>query len=263
MKKIFFVFFIVSKVAAGQFYAPGFDFALFDNTPGQDLARAVEKQDTQKIFQLVRVEKANINYREAKFDQSLLTLALFNGKYNSVAKLLELGADPNLVSTHENCTPFLSACEYFNHNSNMADILRLLIQYGANVNYVQFEKIKQPSGSEVVLKRTALIYLCNYGTLDCVKLLIENGAKLDIYPKDGEHSIIYEASLNARFDILDYLLIEKKVPIPEYCVIQLPGTKKERKITLREIVENWKRLMDNHQKKLQSEILQFLKQNGK
>jgi hypothetical protein len=133
---------------------------------------------------------------------------------------------------------------------------------GADLNSVQIEE--QGAGvRKTVVKTSALQYLVETGELDCVILLINNGARLDDYPINGEGSLIYRATVNSKPDILRYLLIDKKMPIPDYCVIQAQETSHERKVTLREIMTMRNFVLDKHQLAVQAEIFSFLKEHGK
>jgi hypothetical protein len=101
------------------------------------------------------------------------------------------------------------------------------------------------------------------GSLNQVKLLFGAGVKLDYYPKDGNGSIITISCINPKLDIMRYLLIEKKAPIPEYAVIREKGAINEREISLRELIMERQELKDSHQQEVENEILEFLKLNGK
>ncbi|MGH2646044.1 MAG: hypothetical protein ACRDE8_00690, partial [Ginsengibacter sp.] len=68
--------------------------------------------------------------------------------------------------------------------------------------------------------------------------------------------------INTQLDILRYLLIDKKLPIPDYCVIRNEGSSKEKKITLRQLIYERREVKDFHQQKLENEILLFLKDHG-
>jgi len=265
MKRITLLMLIIGNMCKCQSnYSPNFDFALFNATPVRDLAKAVEAEDTIKIYSLVKEKKMNIDLRDVKFGYSLLTLAIHNNKTYSIRKLLSLGADPNLRSPKDNSTPFLIACNYAFRIKDMPGILSLLIRNGADANSEQIKKLSYSSGDTVIYKRTALQFLCISGTIECVKVLVDNGARLDVYPVNGEGSILSEATYNPRLDILRYLLIDKKVPIPDYCVVQEENTPHERKMSLREcIIYERKQLKDDHQLQIEKEILDFLAANGK
>jgi len=246
-----------------QIYSPGFDFSLFKNTSVDKLAKAVEEQDTLKIESLIKKGNLNTDYQEPKFGYSLLTLALHNNKEYSAKKLLDLKANPNIKSPRDNSTPFLIACRFALHIENIGYILSLLIEKGADVNSEQVEELQNSAGEKIKHKKTALQYLCDFGNVSCIKLLVEKGAKLNIYPVNGEGSIITEATLNPRLDILRYLLIDKRVPIPDYCVVREEGTPHERKISLRNLINERKELQDADQQQVEQEILKFLDANGK
>ena len=208
-----------------QVYAPIFDFNIFKNTPVYDLAKAVESDDTVEISKILQDNKENIDFTDPTFGLSLLTLAATNNKNKSIRCLLIFGADPNLRSPIDNSTPFLNACKYYSVLDSGVTILSLLIQYGADVNAVHSQMFDNPgdAGGTYTIQRTALEYLCSFGTLDAVKILVNNGADLNAYPKNGFESLITRASFNGQLDILKYFLLEKKVPIPDYCVLRQKG----------------------------------------
>ena len=263
MKKFIFLLFVVTNITRCQLFKKDADLALFDNTPAERIANAIELQDTARIESLVMGEKININYQEPKFDFSLLDLALKHNKVISVIKMLHLGANPNLREPHDNnLTPFLYACRLSPYIDNAPYIISLMITCGADVNAEQVKELPSYKGIKHFYKRTCLQYLCESSTLECVKILVENGARLDIYPKNGEGSILYSATINPGFDILHYLLIEKKVPIPDYCVISQKGTKFEKKISLRQLIVEDLRINKNKER-LKIEMLDFLAAHGK
>jgi hypothetical protein len=52
--KTTYYFLIISIIMTScNYYMPGFDYKLFDNTPVEELARAVKKDDLEKIEFLV------------------------------------------------------------------------------------------------------------------------------------------------------------------------------------------------------------------
>lgn len=246
-----------------QVYAPGFDFNNFKNTPVYDLAKAVESDDTVEISKILQNNKENIDFTDQTFGFSLLTLAVINNKNKSIRCLLNFGADPNLKSPIDNSTPFLNACEAYYDLDSGVTILSLLIQYGADVNAVHSQLLDNQVGGTYKFQQTALGYLCSFGTLDAVKILVNNGADLNVYPKDGFESLITRASFNGQLDILKYFLIEKKFPIPDYCVLRHKGEPGEEKVTLTQLLNERMLKMDEHQLQIKQEILNFLKVHGK
>jgi ankyrin repeat protein len=252
------------KSQGSTIYGPGFNFALFRHTPVRELAAAVEADDTARIRAAIAVAKGDIVYQETKFGNSLLTLAVVDNKPRATKMLLEFGANPNLHSPHDNPTPFLAACRYFDYNlknwkENWRQVLALLIDYGADVNDSQ-TMIQHNGPYAYALTKTALAYVVTFGTVEIVKLLLDKGARLDIYPKNGPGSILFLSAHNP--DVLRYLLIEKGVPIPDYPVIREEGTVNEKKLSLKELlVENT--IGENSLRREQyNEILAFLDRHG-
>jgi ankyrin repeat protein len=242
-----------------------YNYDSYENTPIAKLAKTVEKEDTASIRELVSKERMNINYQDPKFGMPILALAVVHSKSFCVEQLLKLGANPNLKSPkEEDDTPFHEFCNY----SSDTVILKLLIKYGADVNASSdaIRKKYLPDYNTVnILNTTPLEALCMSSSLACVRILIDNGARLDTYPKDGEYSLISTATGNKDIDILRYLLIEKKVAIPYYVVIRQKGTPHEEKISLRQLIleSRYDLSKDKHTIEVLNEILAFLKANGK
>jgi hypothetical protein len=244
-------------------YSPGFDFKLFRHTPVSELADAVEADDPARVRAAVHREKANLDFKDEKFGNSLLTMAVFNNKVLAAKVLLDSGANPNLRSAKYGLTPLLAACEYgIVWDKPRLELLGYLITHGGNVNDCEVPLTGNHVNSNT-LTNTALVFLIKSGNVAAAKLLIDNGAKLDIYPKDGPRSLAFHAAIVPRLDILRYLLIEKSVPIPDYVVIRNEGERTEEKISLRQLLMERQDSDDPTKEKLRSEILQFLTGKGK
>jgi ankyrin repeat protein len=261
-KTIVICFWIVNITSCRtQIYLPGFDFALFSNSPAKKLAKAVESEDTTAISAVLEEHYVDVNYTEAKFGNTLLTLAVINNKNLSVPKLLEMGADPN-KRANDNSSPFLNACAFAYDLKNPEETLRLLIDHGADVNSIRTDTTNDQFGNKKNFRTTPLRLLCIHGTLSEVKLIVEHGANLTNYG-GNEHSILSTAALAERWDIVKYLLIEKKVPVPDYVVVRQPGNRSERKITLADILHELDYSKNPEQQKLKEEILRYLADLGK
>lgn len=99
-------------------------------------------------------------------DQSVLYSSL-NGSYETVQKLLELGADTNIASTYD--TSVLMKAVLLGNE----ELIALLVQYGANLEAMN------SSG------HTALVVAAVYGPLRCTAKLIDLGANLHTRDPDG------------------------------------------------------------------------------
>ena len=247
-------------------YPPGYDFALFKDSPVRELAKAVEKDDSSMIIRALKLEKPSINYQEPKYGSSLLLLSIMNYRPTAIKLLLEFGADPNLRSKEDNSTPFLTACEYgANANYQYAaqswqSMFVLLLDHGANVNDSS-TRVRTNNGVKYdTVTTTALEYLVEFSSLDVIKLALEKGARLDIYPRNGTRSILVSASHN--LPVLKYLLEKKGVPIPDYAVIRQAGTPAERKITLRDLLVEKAATIRPEEHGILNEIEDFLAAHG-
>ena len=98
--------------------------------------------------------------------------------------------------------------------------------------------------------------------MESVKVLVENGASLTSSGPD-EHAILSTAALSGKLDILKYLMIDKKAPIPEYCVIRQAGSIYERKLTISDLLEDDRNANDTDMSKIKEEILAYLKNKAK
>jgi len=239
--------------------APGYRFSNFRGTPIENIAIAIEKDDTILLNSIIKEKSINLNYLEPKYNQPIINLAIWYDKKKEIKWLLKNGANPNIICGNNSITPFLLTCSLAFLNRDNISMMTLLIKYGADVNAVQIYR----SGGGKIIKKTPLDYICESGNVSELKLLINNGADLNSYPKNGEQSLISRAEINPKLDIMRYLLMEKKVPIPDYCVIRYPGTQNEKKITLRQLINERQVLKDAKQEKIEQEILFFLSQNGK
>ncbi len=198
-----------SMVAQGQKILLGDRFELFKNTTLWELAQNVEKEDNSSMKSILKSKKLNINLRESKYGQTLLHLAILNGKVNSVSFLLKNGAKVN-VPDFQNRRPIHEATEYINNRINAFEIIQSLIKYGANVNDTLIIKQKY---------RGNYVYVPLMGAsknLKCAKLLLENGANpyfkyketydiWDIYNQSVDDEVIY---------FIGYLIVDKMMPIP-------------------------------------------------
>jgi hypothetical protein len=240
------------------YYLPGFDFKLFSHSPASELAAAVEADDTDRISAALIAEKDSINYMEPKFGVTLLSLAVVNNKPIGSRMLLAAGADPNARSPKYGYTPFLNVCEYYDQFKfkNWGDMITLLLDHGANVN--DSCMIPQRNGGIIVDTQTrrALDQPLAWGKVGILKLLLDRGAKLNVYPKRGTESVLVRSMAN--IDVFRYLLIEKQVPIPDYAVIRQEGGRYEKKMTLKELLVESKSGWDPKKSAVYKEVLAYL-----
>ena len=118
------------------------------------------------------------------------------GRTHIVTLLLESGADPNL-SVYK--SPLAAACG----NGHVA-VTRILLSHGANPN-----KSSWQYGSQ-------LVKTCLEGSYETAKVLVEEGAKIDMTDSVGRSALLKTAlSPKSKLDLFEYLIIEGADPFQE------------------------------------------------
>jgi ankyrin repeat protein len=152
-----------------QKLGPGYQFDLFKNTSNWELAKAVDREDTTAIKQLIRKNKLNVDLQEPRFGRTLLLLAIGNDKLKSTKALLEMGANLNIADSQK-YKPIHEASQFIPLKKNTLQILELLIQHGADVS----DTLVQRKGNDTSYFYVPLMGACE--NLACAKLLLEHGA---------------------------------------------------------------------------------------
>lgn len=199
------------------------DIEIFKDTPVWDLAKAVKKQNINKITKFIENNKGLINYKENKFDNTLLIWAIFNDKYQSAKKLLELGADPNIISKDIGGSILFPVL----HNDDIK-YAKLLLAYKANPNAMYCITNKKEGVTEYYECGTSpLIYVISplNSRVDWVKMLVNYGADVNHKTKLGRTASI-EALTLKDIESAYFLIVEKKANIKDpYYYDSLPEFK--------------------------------------
>jgi uncharacterized protein len=121
--------------------------------------------------------------------------------------LLDKGANPNLKEKQRGQTALMWAAA----NSQSA-MMRELLDHSAEVDAKSDPDLMTPlvSGEPRAQPRppgamTAMLFSVREGCMDCVKALVEHGAKLDLPDPEGVTPLI-SAIFNAHFDVAKYLI---------------------------------------------------------
>jgi len=142
----------------------------------KDVMRAVKSGDLDMVLQFLD-EGNDINGIYGKAKSTMLNYAIKSENYCVFNRLLEMGADPSVVSNGK--TPIMYAVQ-----SKEPAMLRQLIKYGADLD--------QPAKKG----NTAVINAARYGKLSCVKLLVENGADVEVKNNAGMTALDYANTSN-------------------------------------------------------------------
>lgn len=262
---IFIIIFCWSSKISGNTY-PGFDFNNFKETPVSDLAKAVEDQNIFQIEKILKDTSINIDYEEPKYGASLLMLAVANNKTKSVEKLLQSGANPNKLDKFGDQSAIMIACDYYIDNCN-TDILKLLIEYGGNVNAVKNIDRKRGEGGGIIgnIHETVLMIAAGRA-IPCnerVKVLVEAGADINKCTYYDGYGAITTAIIQDNLDIVRYLVIENKAKIPEYCYrVTDPKSNNVNKFTVSEFLNGEYYTPGSKNYKLREEIISYLDSKG-
>ena len=130
--------------------------------------------------------------------------------------LLDKGADPNVHEAQRGQTALMWAAA-----SSQGPMMRELLAHGAEVDAKSATDLMTPLVSSEPRAQprppggmTPLLFASREGCMDCVKALIEKGAKLDLPDPEGVTPLI-SAVFNTHFDVAKYL-IEKGANIDRW-----------------------------------------------
>ncbi|HNP31804.1 MAG TPA: hypothetical protein PKN96_00775 [Flavobacterium sp.] len=282
MKKIilFFMLGVVLNSCALNLEQEKYNFDNFKETPLWELAQAVRADDADKIKEILKNKKLNVDLKEHRFNQTLLNLAIINKKRNAFLELLNADANPNeLIGIPVDSTPFVESI----NNMQNCDLyfVENMLKHGANPNL----EIKNPTPEYIFANSFPLLAAIgnhNENGSDCLslyELLINSGADINCCYKQPESSlcegVLAKALTLNKMETLRYFVIEKKINIPDTVIIFGEGDKTTQKAYgLREVLnsedykfEDFER--DGHkydrseERKFKEEILNYLDKIGK
>jgi hypothetical protein len=220
MRKVFLpLFIIIIFSGCNQDYGPGYQFDLFKSTKNWELAKAVEKENAQQIQSIIGEDNSvNVNLQESLYGNTLLHLAIGNDKLLSTKILLQNGADLNIADSF-GLFPLHEAASLIGSRKNSAEIIKLLLDHGANPNKIAF--VNKSNSSEYLPLMAAV------QNLECTKLLLEHGANL--YYKDSlgyplwSSIFLLDGNNSESIYVAKYLIIDKKMTVPNPVFYTVPN----------------------------------------
>ena len=148
--------------------------------------------------------------------QTPLMLVARTANVAAAKLLLDKGANPNVREKQRGQTALMWAAA-----SSQGPMMRELLAHGAEVDTASDTDLMTPlvSGEPRAQPRppggmTAMLFSTREGCMDCVKALVEKGAKLDLADPEGVTPLI-TAVFNAHFDVAKYL-VEKGANIDKW-----------------------------------------------
>jgi ankyrin repeat protein len=233
------------------------DYRLFQSTPAWELAKAVKSGDVKKIKEEVIQKKVLVDYKESRFGHTLLMIAIYNSKCESVKTLLELGANPNLHDTYKGETAVIVAA-----GNDDPKYLKLVLEYKGDPNSIEnvFSGPKKRINSMRDSALTAAISpsIMANKNLEKVKLLVEAGADIHYTKKGIIQAALAEALILDQMDVAMYL-VEKGA---DYTKPITPTVLKGEDVSVLYLLRCSIIDLDSEQYKKKMEVIAFLKTKG-
>lgn len=215
--KNYFIFFIL--IVSCEYEKPAYKFSNYYGTVAENMAKAIEDENIEIIKDEIIKEKVSIDFKDKKYEVSLLTLAIVNHKKKAFEELLELGANPNINNSY--CvSPLISAIRN-NKNCNLYYVERLL-ESGASITPRFFDKCNYFSYDPI---SETIQHYSDEEEVDCglkiLKLLtskFNNPNLLFMYnnSQNYEANVVYLClSTHKNISALKYLIVDLGYKVPE------------------------------------------------
>lgn len=216
------MYLLVFFIGCQNFRPPSHDFSNFYGTTAEEIVKAIENNNLEVIREEAKKNKEILNFKDPKYNISLLSIAILNNKKKAFEELLKLGADPNIMDG--SCgNPLDSAIMYSPPNCDLFFINKL-IEYGANVR-LRFDDKKAISCNSI-LNNEAIVDVIIYKNddMDCgiemLKALTSHLRTIDLSinnnSKDYRHNIVYSClSTSKNLKALKFFIIDLKCKVPD------------------------------------------------
>ena len=219
MEKIIFFLLIIFIFTSCNFEKPAFKYSNFYDTPAENIAIAIKKNDAEDIREEILKNKVNVNFKDGEYEVSLLGLSIANDRKDAFIELLKLGANPNITNSY--CvSPLITAIRY-NKNCDLYFVKELL-DYNAQINPRFFDKCNDFTHDPI--SETILHYNdenkieCGLEILKVLTEKLDNPELLDQYnnPEDFHENIVYTCiNTNKNLSALKYLMVDLKFKVPD------------------------------------------------
>jgi len=211
---IVFIFFV-----SCEYQNPAFRFSNFYGSIAENIAKAIEKNNIEGIRTEVLENKINIDFKDEKYEVSLLSLAIVNNKRKAFDELLELGVNPNVENTY--CGNPLNLAIRYNNNCDLYFVNHLL-NNGADITPRFFEKCNYFSRDPII--ETIHYYSdekkvkCGQDILMLLTSKLDNPDLLFMYndAKNYQANIVFNClSTQKNISALKYLIVDLKYKVPK------------------------------------------------
>ncbi len=156
---------------------------------------------TKEVMEAIRKDPSLVKFRD-EFGGTLLNHAAAHGDKDSVAELLALGANAD-IDDPQHPIPLISAIQSAG-SPHTFEILKLLLQYGANVN------------TKNQWDQSAIYYALHIDFPEMVEFLLKNGADMNILSDKNKQSLLGVAAARGREEMVRFALDLGADPRLEY-----------------------------------------------
>lgn len=190
------------------------DIEIFKNTSVWELAKAIQNKDTIEMKSLILKNPSWLDFKESKFNFSLLQWSIYNSVYgpysnNFLAEteiLIRYGANPFYI-VYNNKSPIK---ESVNSNFESEKYIKACLQ-SKHFNSLS-DSLKRYYLGEALIEACCKIK----GELKNVILLIDYGADVEYYKIDSTETPLSAALIMRNLQIAKFLLVERKVNFKGY-----------------------------------------------
>ena len=202
----------------------------------------------------------DIDFQEPRFGQTLLILAVTSQNYNVCKTLLELGADPNKYDNYDGDNAMIEAAKISNLTGDNTRILKLLLQYKGNPNFVEVGQRREGNSTRNSVLISAIQFNDIQSSLPMVKMLVNAGADIN-YKNEFGQTALSQAIIQDVFDVALYLL-QMGANVNEVIVDRSDIYKGGEKVYLVNMLREITPELNSKQHKQKLAIIEFLKQKG-
>lgn len=207
-----------------------YKFEYFVNTDVEELANAIRNQDTIMMRKFLDSKPNLIDHQDPKKKNSLLILTVVYNLKSECKILLEYGANPNLLNFYKASAMYYAFSYVYAPDNCDLTIPNLLIKYGGNVNYIDSEDVATLISSSISGK------IEPYDCFSRTKLLIDNGADINLWVKDQIYCPVNQALKFDKYKVAELFLIEYKAKIPKFGYKVLNDNGTFRYVTFRDYI---------------------------
>lgn len=248
-------FVILFFIGCNDAYMPGYDFKLFQDTPAQEVAEAVEADDYDEVLEALSNAPAALDYRESKYGRSVIFLAVINGKEEATRALLDSGADISIRSSSDSSDVLMSLCK---GNVENCDTRMLTLLPSKSPDMFSYRLVNEQDRASLLCTAISS-QIC----LEFIQALIQGGADVNYTPDHrASDTPVSIAILNERLDVARFLLMEAHADVPEYCTMR-PSKDDHIPITVSQMLTEQDYSQNAEKEKLKEEILGYLQSVGK